>query len=151
MSYKWIHATCSFGDLASFTEQNTFILLYRSQSTYYYLFCCSNSPVLAVESSFKLAPVIFGRVPIILSTSFLSGTISWSWLILYFPFLSPAIPAQFSKEPCVPEGSTPVGQAAGSWRRGLGENLPHSLYCPTKREKGGLFSAESTEVAGRRG
>lgn len=63
MSCKWIHAICSFGEsgffqLAKYTHLTLEVMIH----CYPYLLCCSDSPVLAVESPFKLAPVIFGYV-----------------------------------------------------------------------------------------
>ena len=60
---KWIHAICSFGEsgsfhLAKYTRLTVGVIIH----CYPYLLCCSDSAVLAVESPFKLAPVIFGYV-----------------------------------------------------------------------------------------
>lgn len=60
---KWIHAICSFGEsgffhLAKYTRLTVGVIIH----CYPYLLCCSDSAVLAVESPFKLAPVMFGYV-----------------------------------------------------------------------------------------
>lgn len=151
MFYKWMHAICSFGDLASFIVKYSFYSTGHDSLLLLFILLLK-FPSFGCWELFQVGSCDLWTCPHhFLSTSFLSGTINWSWLILYFPFLSPEIPAQFSKEHCIPGKSTPVGQTACPQRRGLGETLTRPLQGPRKRRDGGLLSPEGTEAAGQRG
>lgn len=98
-----------------------------------YLFCCSNSPDLAIESPFKLAPVISSHVSVVFQglPHFLAPQAA-PGLFCIFPF-SREIPAHFFQEALVPGESILVGQTSCSPGRGPGEKLTHPLQCPRKR------------------
>lgn len=130
-----MHAICSFGDLASFIAKYSFYSTGHDSLLLLFILLLKFPPFGCWEL-FQVGSCDLWTCPHhFLSTSFLSGTINLSWLILYFPFLSPEIPAQFSKEQRIPGKSTPVGQTACPQRRRSWGGSHSSPAGPKKEER----------------
>lgn len=111
----------AFFQLAKYTHLTLEVMIH----CYPYLLCCSDSPVLAVESPFKLAPVIFGYVimfPALLSLLAPQA----SRLICSFPFsILKSSPVSLNLENPRQGVKTTCSQ-----KKAWGRLLTHPLQCP---------------------